>query len=372
MSVPSLTLCMIVRNEAESVADALESAAPYVDDMVIVDTGSSDETPAVVRRYTRRLYRIQWNDDFAVARNFAMEHVRTEWILWLDADEQLAVVDESRWRQSWTAKARTADAVLVPIHNYYGPVVDELKMHVHTAVRLLRTAAKLRYKQTVHEHLDVGGKSVRLDPDPLQGAVIRHYGYMDHARQQEKSARNVRLLEKERARPGYDPWIDYHLAVEAYRRGDYVQAYDHVQTSLKRFLEMRRLPPALAYKLKYELLLMTGSTERALEGIELAIRLYPDYPDLHYYKGLFQYGQGQFEEAAKTFTECLRIGENTRYLTLRGTGSFMAAHMLGMSLEALGKPDAAARLYERLVQEYPGFEPPAARLAALRQGKGEA
>jgi len=366
---PSLTLCMIVKNEAENVAAALESALPHVDDAVLVDTGSTDETPAIVRKYPVRLYAFAWNDDFAAARNFAMEHVRTEWILWLDADEQLAVLNQAQWQQTWTAKARQADALLVPIHSYYGPTVDELRMHVHTAYRLLRKGAGLRYKQAVHEHLDMGTGPARLDPDPVQGAVIRHYGYMDPARCQEKSARNVRLLEKERERPGYDPWIDYHLAVEHYRRGDFREAYEHVQTSLRRFLELRRLPPALAYKLKYELLLVTGSTDRALEGIELAIRLYPDYADLHYYKGLFQYAQGQYAEAAQTFAHCLKVGESTRYLTLRGAGSFMAAHMMGMCLEALGQRDEAVRHYERLVREFPGFEPPAERLAALRQAK---
>lgn len=369
---PSLTLCMIVKNEAENVAAALESALPYVDEAVVVDTGSTDETLAVAKRFSVQLHSFAWNDDFAAVRNFAMERVRTEWILWLDADERFAVVDEGHWRDSWTTKAREADALLVAINNYYGSRPDELKMHVHTAFRLLRKGANLRYKQAIHEHLDTTSGPARLAPEPVEGAVIRHYGYMDHARSQEKSARNIRLLEKAREQPGYDPWIDYHLAVEYYRRGEHQRAFAHVQTSLRRFLELRRLPPALAYKLKYELLLVSGSTDRALEGIELALRLYPDYVDLHYYKGLFQYAQGLYGEAARTFAHCLQLGESLRYLTLRGTGSFMAVHMQAMCLEALGKRDEAMRHYERLVQDFPGFQPAVERLEVLRQAKEEA
>lgn len=368
MSTPSMTLCMIVKDEEKSVEAALESASPFVDDIVVVDTGSTDETPTIVKKFTSRLHRCAWNDDFSAARNFAMEHVHTDWMLWLDADEQLEVRDEARWRQSFAESSQKADALLVTINNYYGRVVDELKTYVYGGFRLLRTAAKLRYTQAIHEHLDLSRGDVRLSHEPIEGVVIRHYGYMDdEARKKAKFARNMRLLQKERTRPNYDPWIDYHIAAEYYRRGDYVKAYESVQTSLKRFLEMRRLPPPLAYKLKYELLLVTGSTEHALEGIKRAIMLYPDYVDLHYYKGLFEYGAGRYDDAVQTFTTCLEIGENRRYLILKGAGSFMASYMLGMCWEALGKPETAMSIYLDLVARFPGFEPPAQRLAALQK-----
>lgn len=369
MSVAPITLCMIVKNEEQAVAAALESARPVVDDMVVVDTGSSDGTAAVAGKYTSRIYSFEWSDDFAAARNFAMEHVRTPWILWLDADEQLAVVDGERWRRSFAQKSRAADALLVTIHNYYGPVASELNMHLYGGFRLLRTGANLRYRQRIHEHLDVSRPGLRLDHEPVDGVVIRHYGYMDDpARKKEKSARNRRLLERERERPDYDPWIDYHLAVEHYRQGEHAAAFECVQRSLKRFLEKGKLPPPLAYKLKYELLLVTGSTRHALEGIEYAIRLYPDYVDLYYCKGLFEYGQGRYEDALNTFNKCLELGEKPRYLTLKGTGSFLASYMVGMCLEALGQPAQARAVYAELVRRFPAFEPPAARLAALQHG----
>lgn len=360
-------MCMIVKDEEKTVANALRSAAPVVDDLVVVDTGSTDGTPDLVRRYTPRLYHFQWADDFAAARNFAMEHVRTDWILWLDADEQLTVTDGRRWLHAFAAKARRADALLVTLHNYYGSVADELSMYVYGSFRLLRTAAKLRYKQAVHEHLDLEGRIVRLDDEPVPGLVIRHFGYMDDPdRSRQKSDRNMRILLREQARPGYDPWIDYHMAVELYRRGEYGPAFEHVQRALKRFLEAGRVRPALAYKLKYELLLVTGATHNALPGIEHAIRLYPDYVDLHYYKGLFQYALRRFDDAAGTFARCLRLGERGRYLTLRGAGSFLAAYMLGLCQEALGRRRQAMEIYEQLVRDYPGFQPSLQRLHALR------
>lgn len=370
MSVPSITLCMIVKDEEKTVAASLESASALADDIVVVDTGSTDATPSIAARYTPRLYRFAWTDDFAAARNFAMEHVRSEWILWLDADERLDVRDATRWRQSFADKSARADALLVEINNYYGPVVDELKVHVYSGFRLLRAAAKLRYVQPIHEHLDASRDDVRFDHEPVDGVAIHHYGYMDDAvRQKRKAARNMRLLQKERTRPNYDPWIDYHIASEHYRRRDYVNAYRNVQKAMKRFLDMGRLPPALAYRLKYELLLVTGSTQNALAGIEHTVTLYPDYVDLHYYKGLFQYATGRFDDALKTFAACLRIGENSRYLTRKGTGSFMASYMMGRCREALGQTHKATDIYRRLIERFPGFKPPLARLEALRRRK---
>lgn len=364
---------MIVKDEETSVESALDSASKVVDDIVVVDTGSTDKTPAIARKFTSRVYTFPWKDDFAAARNFAIEHVRTDWMLWLDADEQLDVTNAKRWQQSFAAKARDADALLIKINNYFGAAVDELKMHTYGGFRLLRTAAKLRYKNPIHEHLDVSRDDVRLDYEPVEGVLIRHFGYMDApVKQKDKYARNMRLLEKERNRPDYDPWIDYHIAGEYYRQGDYVKAFENVQKSLKRFLDSGRLPPSLAYKLKYELLLITGSTENALTGIQQAIQLYPDYVDLHYYKGLFEYNAGRYEDAVKTFATCLKIGESNRYLTLKGAGSFMATYMLGMCWEAMGQREKAMNIYEKLVQQFPTFEPPLARLQALRSQKEDA
>lgn len=370
MTRPSLTLCIIVKDEEATIGDCLASAAPIVDDIVVVDTGSTDETVDIARKFTQRTMHFPWVDDFAAARNFAMEHVRGDWILWLDADETMEVESEDAWKRSFSSKSAEADALLVTLKNYYGPSPDELKVYLYDSFRLLRTAAKLRYKQSIHEHLDLAKGPYHMDDEPVAGLRIRHYGYLDGAVQNKrKHHRNVRLLRKEQNHPHYDPWIDYHLAAEHYRQGDYTTSFACINTALRRFLKRGQLPPAIAYKVKYEILLKAGGSGNALSGVDRAIMLYPDYVDLHYYRGLFLYGDRQFPAAIEAFTTCMQLGDNGRYLQLRGAGSYMAAHMIGMCRERLGELEKARDVYEQLVETQPGFAPARERLRALLGNK---
>ncbi|MFP4101975.1 glycosyltransferase family 2 protein, partial [Coleofasciculus sp.] len=84
-----LSLCMIVKNEEASLPQVLESVQPIVDEMVILDTGSSDRTIDIAQEYGARVYHFQWCNDFSAARNQALQYVRGRWVLVLDADEVL-------------------------------------------------------------------------------------------------------------------------------------------------------------------------------------------------------------------------------------------------------------------------------------------
>ncbi len=90
-----LTLCMIVKNEALNLTACVKSVLPIVDDIVIVDTGSSDGTPELAGRLGARVYNFKWIDDFSAARNKALEYVKTEWVLILDGDEMIAEKDHA-------------------------------------------------------------------------------------------------------------------------------------------------------------------------------------------------------------------------------------------------------------------------------------
>ena len=86
---PSIALCVIAKNEEEYLADCLDSARPFVDEIVVVDTGSTDRTVEIARAHGARIEHFTWINDFAAARNFAIEAATKDWILMLDADERL-------------------------------------------------------------------------------------------------------------------------------------------------------------------------------------------------------------------------------------------------------------------------------------------
>ena len=97
--MPSISLCMIVKNEERNLPRCLDSVQDLVDEIVIVDTGSSDATRAAALRYTHRVYDFPWRDDFAAARNFAFDQGTMDYLMWLDADDVLEEADRERFRR---------------------------------------------------------------------------------------------------------------------------------------------------------------------------------------------------------------------------------------------------------------------------------
>lgn len=97
--MPTISLCMIVKNEERNLRRCLQSVKNYVTEIVIVDTGSTDQTRAIAQSFGAQLYDFIWTDNFADARNFSLEHSSGDWILWMDADEELCITDSPPyWR----------------------------------------------------------------------------------------------------------------------------------------------------------------------------------------------------------------------------------------------------------------------------------
>lgn len=113
-AAPTLSLTMIVKDESAGLQRCLDSVARYVDELVIVDTGSSDDTVAIALRYTDRVYPIPWGNNFAAARNRALELARGDWVLWLDGDDEL--IGGEVLRQACRYAAASTNAIALQYH----------------------------------------------------------------------------------------------------------------------------------------------------------------------------------------------------------------------------------------------------------------
>ena len=89
-NIPKLSLCMIVKNEEKLLPGCLESAKDFVDEIIIVDTGSTDKTIEIAKQYNAKIYEHPWENNFSKHRNQSISYATSDWILYLDADEELA------------------------------------------------------------------------------------------------------------------------------------------------------------------------------------------------------------------------------------------------------------------------------------------
>ena len=157
----TISLCMIVKNEEDTIGRCLDSVKGIPDEIVIVDTGSTDLTKEIVGKYTDRILEFTWIDDFAAARNFAFSQATMNYILWLDADDVLSQLDRELFLKLKQSLDPLMDVVNMPYllaFDQFGVVTYSLRRN-----RLVKRSKKFRWIGPVHEYLEVYGDVLNSD-----------------------------------------------------------------------------------------------------------------------------------------------------------------------------------------------------------------
>lgn len=206
---PFLSVCMIVKNEAEDLGRALASVAPLGADVVVVDTGSTDATVAIAERHGARVFHFAWIDDFSAARNVALAHARGAWILVLDADEE--VTDALRANVVEALRSTDAGGVRVPVDAV--DAAGRLQQRM-SSTRFVRNGRGYAYQNRVHEDIEVpileAGGALAFAALP-----IVHRGYTaERSRAKGRSDRNLRLVRASHAEAPDEPRHWHYLGLE--------------------------------------------------------------------------------------------------------------------------------------------------------------
>lgn len=228
---PTLSLAMMVKNEAETLERCLELARPHVDEVVVIDTGSTDGTQDIARRYADVFEGIPWPGSFAEARNYTFERASGTFILVLDGDEYLP--DPRHWKRIRSAlRAPDLAAAQLQVRNLLAPgqIVAADRMWQE---RLFRNDPQIRYVGKVHHQVQesllaymhrTGRKLIRIE------AEIIHTGYaLSEDRMAEKYTARLPLLEAEYRNPRSDrhrAYYGYQLGVVLFVLKDYERAAD--------------------------------------------------------------------------------------------------------------------------------------------------
>ncbi|MFT9076083.1 glycosyltransferase [Ethanoligenens sp.] len=153
--MPTISLCLIVKNEEETLAKCLQSVHNIADEIIVVDTGSTDATKDVAKRFTNQIYDFTWIDDFSAARNFAFQKASMDYIMWLDADDILLPDDRVRLIELKKTLDPSVDVVMMLYHVKFD--MDGNPLFSYHRERLVKRSRHFAWVEPVHEYIPVSG-----------------------------------------------------------------------------------------------------------------------------------------------------------------------------------------------------------------------
>lgn len=216
----SISLCMIVKNEEKVLGRCLESVAGIADEIIVVDTGSTDRTQEIAGQFTASVHHFQWIHDFSAARNFAFSLATKDYILWLDADDIFLPEDRSKFLQLKYAPLDPAIDTITMLynlsHDQYGKVTSQLRRN-----RLVKRSNNFQWVGAVHEYLAVAGQAFHSD-------IAVTHSPLEH-----DADRNL-LIYEERQKKGeiFSPRDLYYFANELLDHQLYNRAIEYYQRFL--------------------------------------------------------------------------------------------------------------------------------------------
>lgn len=301
---PLLSACMIVKNESQYLAQCLRSLHGVVDELIIVDTGSTDNTVEIARRFGAKIHHFQWQNDFAKARNYALAQASGRWILSLDADEELPSSTQKIIRQK--LQSTDANGFLLTVRNLL-PDGELTKYSDAKIIRLFENNACHRFQGRIHEQV---GQSISRSGGTIQSddMVIVHHGYRQkQAQGQARAGRNLSLLLTMCEEDPSDAYIHYQLGLTYRSMNDNAKAEAALSKAIlnnQGHLSAGSLERA--YISLSQLALARGDNREAMARARAGLRLNGKNTIGLYVLGLCAFTSGDFQTAQITFDRLLR------------------------------------------------------------------
>lgn len=350
----TLSLCMIVKDEARRLPHCLKSVQGYVDEMIVLDTGSQDETMAIAQQLGAQVDTIPWTHDFAAARNQSIARATGTWILVLDADETLTPAGQTLLTSLRTEKAadmQPLDTILSI--NLLRHEVDAAQSPYSSVSRLFRNHTKIQFQRPYHESIDDSVMAILATEPHWQildwpAIAIDHGGYQAEAiTQQNKFHRAEQAMVAYLAQHPEDAYISSKLGALYTEQGQWEQG----QALLQQGLAAAPTDPYTTYELYYHL----GIAARAIGQLQQAANAYEaallqPIPDILKVGARINLGslrqlQQDFAGAAKQFE-----------LATQAAPQFPTAYFnWGTALRSLGALEQAVAAYQQAIALNPNY-----------------
>lgn len=362
----TLTGYIICKNEEAVIARCISSFKHVVDEIIVVDSGSTDKTVEIAQELGAKVYTIEWKDDFAYARNEALSHCTSDWVFYLDADEWLKEGDAEKIRPAIMRNIKSGilfDTISCTMVNI-DPITNSIISNV-THILAFRRTQSMRYHRRIHEQLRRNGKSLKALFE--KEITILHTGYtaLPQNEVQNKYARNIKII-RDVVDSGQAEGADYYYYALMAVQNEQISANDVYDIAVKMYEWPETAEsgvPQQAMHNKY--IIIANAAQRknlplasVLSYIDQGIQRFPFHPSLYATKGKILWKAGYLRQALHCFNQASIADQNYNSpLTndFQGTHAeisyFCALHCL-----KIGQPIHALELLVQMLSKKPFYQ----------------
>ncbi|RIV20812.1 glycosyltransferase [Alicyclobacillaceae bacterium I2511] len=343
-----LSACLIVKNETLTLRRCLDSLEGIADEIIVVDTGSTDDTMEIAKKYTSKVFQYEWDENFANARNESLRFAQGDFILIIDGDEFLDAKERLELRTFLSST--DAEGLHVRVRNYAGSVHSPIANTDMIQVRIFRRGYTFRgnlHEQIANSILENEGK---LDAFSL---TVHHLGYLNEfVAMRGKIQRNLPLAFKNWESNPEDLYFRTSLMAEYARAGDSEKCIPLGEMTLEQIRNNSAKEEQIHLYVRGLVLYIIslramGEFQRALLVAEEVVKVFPSMIELQQQYADSLLAVGELRQGIDALMECRRMGDpKVSWIdTPNGLGSFWAAETLGKTWGKLGDDDLARRWY---------------------------
>jgi tetratricopeptide (TPR) repeat protein len=310
-----LSLCVITKNEAHCIATMLESARPIADEIIVVDTGSTDGTQSIAQQHGAIVVDHPWRDDFSEARNASLARATQPWILVLDADEELAVVSQPELRGLLSAEPQAFSVrrlhfcselearAMFPLDiNHPARNRGAVAFFSTTDYRLFPNDPKIRFRGVIHESIEDAAAQSSLSRTATS-IQVNHYGHLLSADKKKAKAASYLFLARKNTEQFPEDWRTwYYLGAEYQAQGCFIEARGAFQHALSMIDTYSPLWRELGITLH-----ICGEKDEALKALRRALSINPGCILSWNALGIILEHYGHYSEAQECFETVLKL-----------------------------------------------------------------
>lgn len=364
----SLTAALITKNEAGNIRACLESVKRICDEIVVVDTGSKDETVEIAKSLGAKTFSFEWTNSFSDARNRALECASSQWVLWIDADERLT--PESFGAILAGMVRPQFGGYLIAIQNLLHEQDESQDILIHHACRLFQKLPSVRFEGKIHEQVSPSIVKLGLPIATLEGALIKHYGYRVSAMEaNQKHERNIAMLRQAIEENPEDGFQLFNLGNALSVAGEFEEAIEVLERA------SAALTPNSEYgQLTYQLIAFAqidlGRPEAAVETCEIAEQKGFGGQLVQYAMAYALHSMGEHERALSAIEIAQSQSLRPTEIGDRTISIYKAKYLEAQIQLALGSVLDAESGFREVLDAVPGFSPAKLSLAVLLRKLG--